>query len=84
MTKLTKDQLAFAKSMTIKQRRFLRTMETFPAWFMSASERADPDLYDLVRHKFVQCAAVFGGTLPSWGVTEQGRRIVKRLETTAI
>lgn len=78
MTRLTGDQIEFARSMTIKQRTMLRTLAMFPSWFMSASERADPELYDLIRNKFVQCATVFGSALPSWGVTEQGRRVAAR------
>lgn len=80
MPRLTNKQIEFAKSMTIKQRRVLRTLSDYPSgWFMSASERADPELYELFRTKFVQCshACVTGG-LPSWGVTEQGKRIADR------
>lgn len=46
---------------------------------MSASERADPELYELFRHRFVQChhsCATDG--LPAWGVTEIGKRIADR------
>ncbi|MCR6735513.1 MAG: hypothetical protein NVV83_16190 [Afipia sp.] len=81
MTKLTNDQIEFARSMTIKQRTVLKALAMHP-WFMSASERADPELYELIRHKFVQCnhtVPTFVGGLPSWGVTEQGARAAKRL-----
>jgi hypothetical protein len=45
----------------------------------SASERADPELYELFRHRLVQCHHVFAtGGLPSWGVTELGKRIAER------
>ena len=66
--------------MTIKQRGVLKALATYAAgWFMSASERADPELYELIRYKLVQCShAVFGGGLPSWGVTEIGMRVAQR------
>lgn len=81
MSRLSNTQLQFARSMTLKQRRTLRTLAMYPCWFMSVSERADPELYELIHpHRFVQCShAVPGGGLPSWGVTEQGRRIADRL-----
>jgi L-asparaginase II len=81
MTRLTKDQIAFAQSMTIKQRRVLRTLAMWP-WYMSASERADPELYELFRNRLVRSshhAAGAGGFL-SWGVTEAGKRIAERME----
>jgi hypothetical protein len=80
MTKLTKDQIEFAKTMTIKQRRVLGALSIYPSgWFMSASERADPELYELFRHRFVQCHhACAAGGLPGWGVTNFGRRIAER------
>lgn len=80
MTKLTKEQIEFAKSMTIKQRRVLWALSIYPSgWFMSASERADPELYELFSHRLVQCFhACVGGGLPSWGVTNFGRRIAER------
>lgn len=86
MTKLTTDQIEFAKTMTIKQRTVLKALAMHP-WFMSASERADPELYELIRHKFVQCnhtVPVFNGGLPSWGVTEQGARAAKQLAANVI
>lgn len=80
MSKLTKDQIEFAKSMTIKQRRVLWALAIYPSgWFMSASERADLDLYELFKHRLVQCHhASAGGGLPAWGVTSFGRRIAER------
>src|ERR1700687_3467784 len=37
-------------------------------WFMSASERADPELYELFKHRLVQCHhACADGGLPAWG-----------------
>lgn len=80
MSKLTKDQIEFAKSMTIKQRRVLWALAIYPSgWFMSASERADPELYELFKHRLVACHhACADGGLPAWGVTNFGRRIAER------
>lgn len=80
MGKLSKEQAEFAKAMTIKQRRVLWALAIYQAgWFMSASERADPELYELFKHKLVMCGhAVIGGGLPTWGLTEAGRRIADR------
>jgi hypothetical protein len=80
MGKLTKDQIEFAKRMTIKQRRVLSSLSIYPiGWFMSASERADPELYELIRHRLVQChQPCADGGLPAWGVTSIGRRIADR------
>jgi len=80
MTRLTNDQIDFAKSMTIKQRHVLRALAMHP-WFMSASERADPELYELISNRLVQChntVPSLTGGLPSWGVTECGARIAER------
>lgn len=82
MARLTNDQIQFAKSMTIKQRRVLQALAMFPSgWYMSASERSDPELYELIRpNRLVQCcSAGLDGGLPSWGVTEQGRTVAKKL-----
>jgi hypothetical protein len=78
--KLTKEQIEFAKAMTIKQRRVLRTLANYPiGWFMSVSERIDPELYELFKYRLVQCHHVSAtGGLPSWGVTEFGKRISER------
>jgi hypothetical protein len=68
--------------MTIKQRNTLRTLAMYQGWYMSVSERNDPELYELIYpYKFIQCALALPGHggLPSWGVTEQGRRVVKAL-----
>jgi hypothetical protein len=80
LSKLTKGQIEFAKAMTIKQRRVLWALLIYPTgWFMSASERADPELYELFRHRLAQCHhACAGGGLPSWGLTDCGRRIAER------
>lgn len=81
VTRLTKDQIEFAKAMTIKQRRVLSALAIYPGgWFMSASERADPELYELFKHRFVQChhPCADSGSLPAWGITHFGKRIAER------
>lgn len=73
--------------MTIKQRSVLQTLAMYHGWYMSASERADPELYALIYpNKFVQCSHAIpnGGGLPSWGVTDLGRTIVTKLNSGAI
>lgn len=77
MSKLSNDQIQFAQSMTPKQRCILGILASYPSgWFMSASERADPELRDLFRYQLVQCHHVcVDGGLPSWGVTKAGKRI---------
>jgi hypothetical protein len=47
---------------------------------MSASERADPELYELFKYRFVQChhPCADSGSLPAWGVTHFGKRIAER------
>lgn len=84
---LTADQIKFAKSMTIKQRSVLRTLNDFP-FYLSASERCDREIDDLFRNKLVQCCH-YGKpdparALPAWGVTRAGRLVVERLERGAL
>jgi hypothetical protein len=46
---------------------------------MSASERADPELYELIRNRFVRCSnANLDGGLSMWGVTEWEKRVPDR------
>jgi len=80
MTKLTKDEIELADSMTIKQRRVLWALSIYPGgWYMSASERADPELREMFKHKLVQCHhTAAGGGLPAWGATEFGKRVADR------
>lgn len=86
MKKLTSVQIEFAKNMTIKQRRVLSALATYPSgWFMSASERADSELYELFKHRFVQCHhACADGGLPGWGVTHFGKRVAERQSKGAL
>lgn len=84
MTKLTKDQIEFAESMTIKQRGVLRALSMFD-WFMSASERADNELYELIRNGLARCYPHSRASgLLSWGVTDAGRTIAQRIKDGAL
>ena len=84
MTKLTTDQIEFAKSMTIKQRAVLRALSMFD-WFMSASERGDNELYELIRNGLARCYPHDKGTgLLSWGATEAGRTIAQLIKEGAL
>jgi hypothetical protein len=81
--RLSKDQIAFAKSMSIKQRAVLRTLDNFP-FYLSATERADREIDELFRNKLVQCChyASPEGTpraLPAWSVTQAGKAVVAKL-----
>jgi hypothetical protein len=80
MFKFTQQQLDYINSLSIKQRRVLRALSETP-YYMSASERTDPDLYDLIRNKL---ARAYNGLpvecgLWIWGATELGTRAVKHL-----
>lgn len=84
MTKLTTDQIEFAKSMTIKQRGVLHALSMFDC-YMSASEIADEELRELVRNRLAQYHSQpgVGGRL-SWGVTDTGRAISHRIKKGAL
>jgi hypothetical protein len=84
MPRLTNDQIDFARSMTIKQRGVLNALSMFD-WFMSASERADNELYDLIRNGLARCYphSKSDGLL-SWGLTDVGRTIVLRIKKGAL
>jgi hypothetical protein len=84
MTKLTTDQIEFAKAMTIKQRGVLHALSMFDC-YMSASEIADEDLRDLIRNRLAQYHSQpgVGGRL-SWGVTDAGRAISHRIKKGAL
>lgn len=81
MSKPTKDQIEFAKAMTIKQRGVLHALSMFD-WFMSASERADNELYELIRNGLARCYPHSRNEgLLSWGLTDVGRAIALRIKT---
>jgi hypothetical protein len=53
MAKLTKDQIEFAKAMTIKQRGVLNSLSMYDC-YMSASEMADDELKEIIRHQLAR------------------------------
>ncbi|BCA07767.1 hypothetical protein [Bradyrhizobium diazoefficiens] len=81
MTKPTRTQIDFAKVMTIKQRGVLRSLVMFDC-YMSASEIADEELRDIVRHQLARYNVQPGidGRL-SWGATDVGRTISRMIQT---
>jgi hypothetical protein len=80
VTRLTTNQIEFAKTMTIKQRGVLNSLSMFD-WFMSASERADAELYELIRNGLARCYphSQRDGLL-SWGLTDIGRTVAQRIK----
>ena len=84
MTKLTSDQIEFAKAMTIKQRGVLNSLSMYDC-YMSASEMADEDLKEIVRHQLARYYATSGfeGRL-SWGATDAGRTVAQRIRRGAL
>ncbi|MBR1233147.1 hypothetical protein JQ597_06305 [Bradyrhizobium sp. AUGA SZCCT0177] len=84
MTKLTNDQIAFAKSMTIKQRGVLNSLSMYDC-YISASEMADDELKELIRTQLARYYARPGieGRL-SWGATDAGRSIAQRIRAGAL
>lgn len=79
MPRLTKSQADFAKTLSIKQRGVLNALGGSD-YFMSASERADPDLYDLIRNKLARCYSHSKSDgLFSWGLTDVGYDVLRRI-----
>ena len=81
MAKPTKTQIAFAKVMSIKQRGDLNSLVMFDC-YMSASEIADEELRDIVRHQLARYSVQPGidGRL-SWGATDVGRIVSRMIQT---
>jgi hypothetical protein len=81
VAKPTRTQIDFAKVMTIKQRGVLNSLVMFDC-YMSASEIADEELKDIVRHQLARYTMQPGsdGRL-SWGATEAGRIISRMIQT---
>jgi hypothetical protein len=83
MPQLTKEQIDFVKSMTVKQRVVLKALAMFD-WYMSASERADNELYELIKAKLARCYLGEKDIgLLSWGATAAGKLAVLQLERSA-
>lgn len=78
MSKLTKEQIEFARRMTMKQWQTLRALAMFP-FYLSASERGDPESYALIREKLAQCATPVPdmSALFMWMATDAGKAALK-------
>jgi hypothetical protein len=79
-TNFTQEQLDCINSLSIKQRQVLRALSNGP-FHLSASERADPELYHLIRSKLARTynGNPFDFGLWIWGLTSLGERAVKHL-----
>jgi hypothetical protein len=76
--KLTSDQLSFAKGLSERQWRTLAVLAQFSS-FLSASERADHELYALIRQGLAQCAPLVVGVQGcyQWFATDAGREALR-------
>jgi hypothetical protein len=79
VTQPTKDQIEFAKLMTIKQRGVLNSLSMYDC-YMSASEMADEELKEIIRHGLARYYSQPGidGRL-SWGVADAGLAISQQV-----
>lgn len=83
MTKITSEQLAFARSMSARQWAVLARLAD-GVWPLSASERSDPELYRLVQYRLAACGSMAppsasrGLILPTWEASAAGRAMLKR------
>lgn len=78
MTKLTSDQIAFARTMTERQWAVLGSL-TIP-YHLSASERADPEIWALIRNKlaYTYPGVVGVQALYMWRATDEGEALIKQ------
>lgn len=76
----TKEQIAFAKIMSERQTQVLLTLANSGPFFLSATERGDPELYALIRAKLAQSAVerIGSAELFTWDATAQGKAIASR------
>jgi hypothetical protein len=81
----TDDQIRFAERITWRQRIVLRQLATGD-WHMSASERADAELYELVSRKLARCYPHTRDSITflSWSATQAGKIISARLENGSL
>lgn len=78
MTRPTNDQIKFAKVMTIKQRGVLNSLSMYDC-YMSASELADEELKEIIRHGLARYYSQPGIDRLSWGVTDAGLAISQQI-----
>lgn len=78
MAKLTNEQIAFASTMTERQWAVLGSL-TIP-YHLSASERADPEIWALIRNKlaYTYPGVVGVQALYMWRATDEGEALIKQ------
>ncbi|MFN3349461.1 hypothetical protein [Pseudorhodoplanes sp.] len=74
----SEEQRRYAESMSQRQRAVLKALIMFP-YPISASERADPLLYALIRRGLAQCVQYSAQGCPIWTATDAGRAVFKHL-----
>jgi hypothetical protein len=85
LSKPKKEQIEFARTMNARQRRTLRVLAEYPS-YLSASEVADPELHDLIRHKLARTQP----TNPEssgpwlWFATDEGKVIARKQAAGAL
>lgn len=80
MPKPSKEQIEFASRMSPKQWQALIGLKEGP-FFLSASERGDPEIYELIRRKLARSSLIEGlgcASHWSWFLTDAGNWIVRR------
>jgi hypothetical protein len=80
VSKLTADQKSFARSLNARQWGTLKSLAMFP-FYLSATERGDPDLYALIRRGFAAAgSAAPDAPLFTWWATDAGKAAVREKE----
>lgn len=77
-TIFTDEQRRYAATMDPRQRAVFKALVTFP-FPLTASERADPLLYALIRRKYAQVVRHTADGVPIWTATDSGRALFKEL-----
>jgi hypothetical protein len=79
LNKPTTEQIAFARTMSKRQRAVLVVLADHPA-HLSASEQADQEIFALVRHRLAQCHSTTpDGQGPfAWAATDVGKAIARK------
>ena len=84
--KPTTDQIAFVKTMTGRQMGTLRALAYGGPFFLSASERGDPEMYVLIQKRLARCWRENCGVtqLWTWEVTPTGRALADQFLEPAL
>jgi hypothetical protein len=79
MSTPTKQQIGFARGMSSRQWATLHALSQF-SYYLSASERADPEVYALIKNGLAYCHPSVPGdqTLVIWTTTPVGSTLMKR------